>query len=171
MFKVISWWCYWDSTQYLEFYIRRRQFRFRYLWCFSTRRSAICDMYRLGIQWIYWLQSFVKVFISFRYQKIWMLSHPAERNLNRNIELWRSWVEERRGEERGWRSTLWCWSWWWWWCLAWPARRSGVSVGCTEIPTHQSSWQETISVPRGKREFLLGFTYHYHYIQQCSNLA
>lgn len=139
--------------------------RFRYLW-----RSEICDMYRLGIQRIYWLLSFVKVFISFRYQNIWLLSQPAERNLTRNIESYEG-PKVRWGERREARWWLWCWSWRWWRGPAWPARRSGASVGCIEIPTHQSSWRGTISVPRGKREFLLGFTYHYHYVQQDSNLA
>ena len=59
-------WCYWDSTRYLKFSIRRRE-------------SPHCDMYRLGIQRIYWLLSFVKVFISFRYQKIWLFSSPSRK--------------------------------------------------------------------------------------------
>lgn len=139
---------------------------FQYQWCFSTRGTGICDMYRLGIQRIYWLLSFVKVFISFRYQKIWLFTQLKDIW----IEILKYETPEVRSEARwwrpSWRGSSW---WWWWWCPAWPARRSGASMECTEIPTHQSIWQGTISVPRGKREFLLIINITHK--QQYSNLT
>ena len=97
---------------------------------------------------------------------IFQISENLTLQFTKQKEIWilkYETAEVRSGEERSkakWWSRPCCWSWWWQWCPAWPVRRSGASLGCIEIPTHQSSWRGTISVPRGKREFLLRFTYH-----------